>query len=244
VADRVAYDTVAYFTQRNNMPPQDANTVFRTRTGVCAGYAQLLAAMGLAAGEEIVVVVGDARTESSDLTGEGHAWNAAQIDGAWYLIDPTWDSGHIEGQEFVKAYTTSNLFTPPTVFSVTHFPDETRWQLHDPPIERGDFFRQPVMRPEFFATGLELISPTPLAGRRRGRLRRQAQAPRGPLPARPLQDRRRRRGPLHRHLRRRPPPSTARSPAPAPTRSTCSAARSRSAPTTSSASSKSTAPAS
>ena len=61
----------------------------------------------------------------------------AQIDGAWYLIDPTWDSGHIEAQEFVKAYTTSNLFTPPTVFSVTHFPDEVRWQLSDPPISRG-----------------------------------------------------------------------------------------------------------
>lgn len=158
VADRVAYDAVAYFSR--DMPPQDAITVFRTRKGVCAGYAQLLAAMGVAAGEEIVVVVGDARTESSDLTGEGHAWNAAQIDGAWYLIDPTWDSGHIKGREFVKAYTTSNLFTPPTVFSVTHFPDESRWQLHTPPIERGDFFRQPVMRPEFFATGLELISPT------------------------------------------------------------------------------------
>jgi hypothetical protein len=158
VADRVAFDAVAYFSR--DMPPQDAATVFRTRKGVCAGYAQLLAAMGVAAGEEIVVVVGDARTESSDLTGEGHAWNAAQIDGAWYLIDPTWDSGHLDGQAFVKAYTTSNLFTPPTVFAVTHYPDEPRWQLHDPPIERGDFFRQPVMRPEFFASGLELISPT------------------------------------------------------------------------------------
>jgi hypothetical protein len=157
VADRVAYDAVAYATR--NMPPQDAATVFRTRMGVCAGYAQLLAAMGVAAGEEIVVVVGDARTESSDLTGEGHAWNAAQIDGAWYLIDPTWDSGHVDGQTFVKAYTTSNLFTPPDVFAITHYPDEPRWQLQQPPIERGDFFRQPVMRPEFFATGLELISP-------------------------------------------------------------------------------------
>lgn len=158
VADRVAYDTVAYFSRV--MPPQDATTVFSTRKGVCAGYAQLLAAMGVAAGEEIVVVVGDARTESSDLTGEGHAWNAAQIDGAWYLIDPTWDAGYVNGQEFTKAYSTGNLFTPPTVFSITHFPEETRWQLHTPPIERGDFFRQPVMRPEFFASGLELISPT------------------------------------------------------------------------------------
>lgn len=158
VADRVAYDTVAYFSRE--MPPQDAVTVFNTRKGVCAGYAQLLAAMGIAAGEEIVIVVGDARTESSDLTGEGHAWNAAQIDGGWYLIDPTWDAGHVDGQSFIKAYSTSNLFTPPSVFAVTHFPDEPRWQLQDPPIARGDFFRQPVMRPEFFASGLELISPT------------------------------------------------------------------------------------
>lgn len=157
VADRVVYDVPALRTR--DMPPQDATTVFRERKGVCAGYAQLLAAMGVAAGEEIVIVVGDARTESSDLTGESHAWNAAQIDGAWYLIDPTWDAGHVDGDNFVKAYTTSNLFTPPDVFAVTHYPDEPRWQLQDPPIARGDFFRQPVMRPEFFASGLELLSP-------------------------------------------------------------------------------------
>jgi hypothetical protein len=159
VADRVAYDVPA-LTMRPR-PPQDAETVFRTRKGVCAGYAQLLTALGQAAGEDIVVVVGDARTEGSDLTGEGHAWNAAKIDGAWYFIDPTWDAGHVNSAEegFVKDYDTTNLFTPPAVFGVTHFPEEPRWQLVDPPLTRGDFFRQPVMRPEFFAAGFELLGP-------------------------------------------------------------------------------------
>lgn len=157
VADRIAYDAEAYRTRQ--MPPQDAETVFRTRMGVCAGYANLLAALGDAAGEEIVVVVGDARTRGSDLTGEGHAWNAAHLDGAWTLIDATWDAGGLVNGAFEKGYRTEYLFAPPAVFGVTHFPDEARWQLRSPELSRGEFFRQPMMRAEFYAAGLELVAP-------------------------------------------------------------------------------------
>jgi transglutaminase-like putative cysteine protease len=52
VADRIAYDAESYFA--GVYPPQDAETVFRTRKSVCAGYAQLLEALGKAAGVEIV----------------------------------------------------------------------------------------------------------------------------------------------------------------------------------------------
>lgn len=69
VADRVAYDAAAYADRR--YPPQDAETVFSTRLAVCAGSAQLLAALGRAAGEEIVVILGDARNQGSDVTGDG-----------------------------------------------------------------------------------------------------------------------------------------------------------------------------
>ncbi|HET8647396.1 MAG TPA: transglutaminase domain-containing protein, partial [Vicinamibacteria bacterium] len=135
VADRVAYDVEAYRTRR--IPPQDAETVFRTRRSVCAGYANLLAAMGQAAGVEIVVVGGDARLEGSDVTGEAHAWNAARIDGRWTLLDPTWNSGYVDGSRFVKQYETQYLFTPPEVQGVSHFPDEPSWQLRAPPLSRG-----------------------------------------------------------------------------------------------------------
>lgn len=157
VADRVAYDAEAYADGR--YPPQDAETVFKTRLAVCAGSANLLEALGKAAGEEIVVVVGDARSSESDVTGEGHAWNAARIGDSWHLIDATWDAGSVEGRTFTKRYGTGYLFAPAAAFAVSHFPEEPRWQLQEPPVSRGDFFRAPMMGADFFAEGLTLIHP-------------------------------------------------------------------------------------
>jgi hypothetical protein len=157
VADRVAYDAEAY--RRREYPPQDAETVFRSRRSVCAGYANLLAALGQAAGEDVVVIGGDARLRGSDVTGEGHAWNAARIDGRWTLIDATWDAGYLSDGRFVKRYGTEYLFTPPEVQGVTHFPDDERWQLRQPRLDRGEFFRQPMMRARFYAEGLQLLAP-------------------------------------------------------------------------------------
>jgi len=157
VADRVAYDVPAL--RAGRFPPQDAETVFRTRRAVCAGYAQLLAALGQATGDEIVVVPGDARADGGDVTGSGHAWNAARIGGRWALIDATWDAGRVAPDGFTKEYGTRYLFAPPQVQGVTHFPDEARWQLRDPPLDRGEFFRQPMLRADFFAEGFELLSP-------------------------------------------------------------------------------------
>ena len=158
VADRIAYDAESYFA--GVYSPQDAETVFRTRKSVCAGYAQLLEALGKAAGVEIVYVVGDARTQTSDLSGQGHAWNGVKVNGQWYLIDPTWDSGYVSREKgFTKNYRTEYLMPPPEVIGITHFPKDSAWQLRANPINQGEFLRQPIMRPKFFADGLSLISP-------------------------------------------------------------------------------------
>ena len=157
VADRVAYDAPALAAGR--YPPQDAQTVFTKRLGVCAGYAKLLTAMGREAGMRIVYVVGDARTQGWDLRGQPHAWNAAEIDGRWYLIDATWNSGSVDGETFTKGYRTAYLFTPPAVFGTTHLPDKDQWQLRKRPLTRGEFMRQPPLAPDFYARGLKLIDP-------------------------------------------------------------------------------------
>jgi transglutaminase-like putative cysteine protease len=157
VADRVSYDVEAL--QSKTYPPQDAPTVFRTRRSVCAGYANLLAALGAAAGEEIVVVGGDSRTDGGDLSGVGHAWNAARIGGRWVLLDATWDAGPVMDGRFVKRYSTDFLFAPPDVLGLSHFPDEEQWQLRNPALSRGEFLRQPMMRPRFYAEGFTLVSP-------------------------------------------------------------------------------------
>ena len=158
VADRVAYDVPSYLA--GEYPPQDAETVFERRSSVCAGYATLLAALGQAAGIEIVVVVGDARGDDGLFEGQGHAWNAVNLDGRWYLIDATWDAGSVNGDRVVKDYSAHYLLTPPEVFVATHMPDDPKWQLLPAPLSHGDFLRLPHLRPDFAALDLRLLEPT------------------------------------------------------------------------------------
>jgi len=157
VADRVAYDVAAL--RAGNYPPQDAQTVFRTGKGVCAGYATLFEAISQAAGLEAKYVVGDVRSEDGDIDGVGHAWSAVKIEERWYLVDVTWDSGFVNGDRFTKQLRTVYFLTPPEVFSADHFPEDAAWQLRERPLSRGEFIRQPMMQPSFYAEGLKLRSP-------------------------------------------------------------------------------------
>jgi transglutaminase/protease-like cytokinesis protein 3 len=125
---------------------------------VCAGYAKLLVALGKVTGDEILYIVGDARSEDAPMEGESHAWNAARINGVWYLIDATWDAGGGDSV-FKKQYSTDYLFTPPDQFAVSHFPDAAKWQLLERPLSRAEFFRRPVLAPAFHAHGLGLRAP-------------------------------------------------------------------------------------
>ena len=160
VADRVAYDSEALYS--GNIPDQDAQSVFKKRKSVCAGYANLLSALAAAIGENIVVVTGDARDEATGdkLTGNGHAWNAARIGQHWYLIDACWDSGSVSREKgFTKRYQMDYLLPPPEVMIQDHFPDEPNWQLLAKPLSQGEFLRQPMLNPGFQAANLRLVSP-------------------------------------------------------------------------------------
>jgi transglutaminase-like putative cysteine protease len=153
----------------DKVPPQTAEAVFESRTGVCEGYARLMVALGKAAGVEIAYVTGsirdsERRLQISDdpwdtsmqeaLEGVGHAWNAVKIDDRWYPMDVTWDDSS------THATRTTYLFTPPQLMAYDHFPDDPKWQLLDKPLSLGDFVRQPMMMPSIGELGLTLVSPT------------------------------------------------------------------------------------
>jgi Transglutaminase-like superfamily len=158
VADRIAYDVPALLSK--NLPDQSAAKVFAERKGVCAGYAHLFAELGRHAGVEVAYVVGDARSGlGGDLSGLRHAWNAVRLGGAWHLVDVTWDAGGRKGDAFEKRYQSDYLLTPPQIFGLTHLPERPSWQLRPAPLSRGDFLRQPHLRPSFFAFGLSLSEP-------------------------------------------------------------------------------------
>jgi hypothetical protein len=156
VATRVRYDVPALTGHR---PPQDAQTVFETHDAVCEGYARLFHALADEVGLESRYLVGDARDAGDPADGEPHAWNAIEIDGAWFLVDPTWDAGTVEGTTFTPRYSTLYFLTPPDVFVADHFPDNRGWQLRPHPISRGEFHRAPILSPRFRAQGFELRAP-------------------------------------------------------------------------------------
>jgi hypothetical protein len=135
VVRRISYDE---FSLRSaERLPQDADAVFARHTGVCEGYANLLVALGWAAGIDIREVDGYAHAEGAPGTrepvGELHAWNVAHVDDGWVVIDATWDrdaAGHAS---------TYYLMTPPGIFASTHVAIETDWQLVAPQLTLADF---------------------------------------------------------------------------------------------------------
>jgi len=159
VADNIAYDAEALAAGRP-FPPQDPETVFEQRMAVCAGYSKLTRAIGEKLGYKIAYIPGVSRERDGEIAGGGHAWNAVRIENQWYLLDATWGAGNVDGDEFEKEYNPNYLFTPPEIFGLTHFPEDSRWQLRGTPITRGEFMRQPMLRPAFFRRHLELLDPT------------------------------------------------------------------------------------
>ena len=150
-------------------PSQEAEAVFAARTGVCEGYAKLVSALGRAAGVEIAYVTGyirDTRRRTTDvgtddaikaaLEGYSHAWNAANVDDKWQLLDATWDDPSGGPATLRSTY----LFTPPQLFVHDHLPELPAWQLLPLPLSPGAFARQPFLTPYSGTLGLVLEDPT------------------------------------------------------------------------------------
>lgn len=104
---RIIYDNASL--NAGQRKKQDALTVYRTKTGVCEGYAGLTAAMLRSLGIRTKSVCG------LGITGDGaggsglHAWNHVEVrkDGVkkWYLLDATWDDPvYIDGSEHPPRY--------------------------------------------------------------------------------------------------------------------------------------------
>lgn len=156
----------ARYTKR---PSQQGEDVWRAKTGVCEGYARLMVALGKAAGVEIAYVTGYIRDTERDvdpdanldvvkatLEGYGHAWNAAKIDGVWYLLDATWDDTSDSKTDVPTTY----LLTPPKLFRHDHLPEDAAWQLVSVPISASEFARQPLLSPSIGRLGVTLVSPS------------------------------------------------------------------------------------
>ncbi len=136
---------------------QDYYRVYENRKGVCAGYAGLYKWFMFEIDIEVAIISGHIRDERNhylELDADDsfrHAWNAIKLDGKWILLDSTWGTSGNQG--------VSDFYfdIDPGLAIITHFPEESKWQLLKEPLTLEEFNRSKFIKPYWFQIGFKDI---------------------------------------------------------------------------------------
>ncbi|WP_411767342.1 hypothetical protein [Winogradskyella sp. A3E31] len=118
---------------------------------ICTGYAYLLKELSDLAGLKCEIVHGFGKTSTTPIdedTTPNHSWNVIELNGKWYLADPTWASGipNPETNRFEFYFNEGYFLASPELFSINHFPLEQRWALlNEKSPDFQDFLDAPIL---------------------------------------------------------------------------------------------------
>lgn len=159
IGDRVAYDVDAYLRGEVRDAKLSAEDVLKRRVTVCDGYAALFAALGRAAGLEVVIVQGYAKAygvpEHTVFSTSNHAWNLVALDGRWQVIDPTWGAGYVFQDRYTKQLDTVYFIGQAEELKFTHWPLDANWrQSMGLTLSKAQFEAQPNVDPGLFRAGV------------------------------------------------------------------------------------------
>lgn len=131
---------------------------------ICTGYAYLVRELAALANIKSTIVNGYGKTgENLDsLEIPNHSWNAVELNGKWYLCDPTWASGYINAETggFEFDYNDGYFLSPPALFIKNHYPNNPKWALlntHYPNFE--EFIDFPLLYGKAYAHFASIQSP-------------------------------------------------------------------------------------
>ncbi|MBE9221359.1 transglutaminase [Cyanobacterium stanieri LEGE 03274] len=163
ITHNIAYDVVALntFMNYNIYPDVTVKSVLDNRQTICSGYANLYQQLAQNMGLKSVIVIGYAKGVDYAVGNDNnvnHAWNGVQIDGKWYILDPTWGAGIINNDRFEKGFNDFYFATAPQNFIYTHFPENNKWQLLNTPYTRNNFDNLPTVSHHFFSNNFELVT--------------------------------------------------------------------------------------
>jgi len=110
----------------------------QTGKGICENYAALFKAICLKSGVKSYVIEG--YTKQNGFTNyTPHAWCAARIDGIWYLFDPTWGAGYVNGGKFFRKINNTYFMAKPSDLIGSHMPFDYLWQFLNYPVSSQEF---------------------------------------------------------------------------------------------------------
>ena len=131
---------------------------------ICTGYAYLVKELAFHADLNCRIVDGYSRHAQTNIGGSGivnHSWNAVELQGKWYLCDPTWSSGTINGERltFVKKFDDAYFLSEPTLFSRNHYPLDSQWILLKEKPNLHEFLNGPLVYSASFRYGVVPLAP-------------------------------------------------------------------------------------
>ncbi|WP_232217147.1 hypothetical protein [Winogradskyella sp. J14-2] len=126
--------------------------LLKKKRTICTGYAYLLKNLADFANLKCEIVQGFGRVSTTNvetLDLPNHSWNVVNLNGKWYLCDPTWASGipNPITNKFTFTYNDGFFLANPKLFAVNHFPiDQRWWLLDDKEIPSFDaFLKAPIL---------------------------------------------------------------------------------------------------
>jgi hypothetical protein len=114
-------------------------SALKKKKGVCIHYAEVFNEISNKLNIKTLIVVGYTK-QNGVIAPIGHAWNAAKVDGKWFLFDPTWGAGYVNNLKFYKKLNNNFFKTSAAKMIQTHMPFDYLWQFSNEPITNHEFF--------------------------------------------------------------------------------------------------------
>jgi hypothetical protein len=119
-----------------------ANRALKNRKGVCMHYAMLFDTLAKAANLKTHYITGYARESNGELARSAHAWIGINIDNQYYVIDPTWASGYVLENRYIKQLENKYFLMSPSLAIKSHMPYDPMFQFLSHPITHRQFLQQ------------------------------------------------------------------------------------------------------
>lgn len=103
---------------------------------LCTGYSFLVRELAQIAGLQCEMIDGFGKTGHTaleKLSEPNHSWNAIKLNNKWYLCDPTWSAGYIEGDTYFFKFNFYDEYflMDPVKFASEHRPLDEKWRLFE-----------------------------------------------------------------------------------------------------------------
>ena len=141
VISSISYDVSYNFSTELFSSDEDFVTkTIATNTGVCIHYAKLFKAIVDKLGYQCQIVTGYTK-QNNQISNLSHAWCAIKMqDKNWYIFDPTWDSGYVKNEKFVRNLVSKHFKMLPSAAIISHMPFDYLWQFTKEPISNREFY--------------------------------------------------------------------------------------------------------